>query len=250
MRLPDVPQWTLPDWCYPEPERLTTLIPPSMGLHLAILSFDEQGFQPGDFALCNIDPPTALQRAARKRQAEFLAGRLCAGEALRRHCGVSRYPGKDSDGVPLWPGHISGSISHSAGIAMAVVGARHRHPGIGLDLEVIQNQTEARALTSLVLTPREESRFRQMLTGNPGLCLTRIFSLKEALFKALYPLTRQRFYFQDAEVTTMTQDGHCELRLLTDLSDTWNHGSVASAWLTVWRDHVVALVTAFPHVND
>lgn len=245
MRLPDVPQWPLPDWCHPEPEQLITLIPPSMDLQLAVLSFDEQGFQPDDFARCQIEPPVALQRAARKRQAEFLAGRLCAGEALRQHCGISQYPGKDGDGAPVWPGRISGSISHSAGIAMAIVGARNQHPGMGLDVEVIQNHTEARALSSLVLTPGEASRFRQMLTGNPGLCLTRIFSLKEALFKALYPLTRQRFYFQDAEVTTMDADGHCRLRLLTALSDTWPRGAVAGARLSHWRDRVVALVTPF-----
>lgn len=245
MQLSEPAQQTFPGWCrgiVDSPAPLLAM--PGSGLHLSTLLFDEQGFCPDDFANWDITPPTALYRAARKRQAEFLAGRLCAGEAVRKLRGTPWYPGKDDDGVPLWPGQTSGSITHSDGVAMAVVGDSRRFPGIGLDVEVIQNRTEARSLTSLVLTPGEQSRYHDALIHEPGLCMTRVFSLKEALFKALYPLTRQRFYFQDAEVTALEANGQCRLRLLTRLAADWPRGIEVGARLADWRDRVVALVLA------
>lgn len=242
MPLSEALLYTLPDWCHPASDIPAELMPQDSGLHLAVLAFDEQGFQERDFRDSGIVPPTAMSRAARKRQAEFLAGRLCAGQAIRQFSGIMRFPGKDTDGVPLWPGQACGSITHSAGVAMAVVGHGTRYPNLGLDLEVVQNHTEARSLTSLVLTPTEQFRFRGQLSGAPGPCLTRIFSLKEALFKALFPLTRQRFYFQDAEVTHMADNGLCEMHLLTTLSEDWPGGSRVPARLVDWHDRVVSLV--------
>ena len=247
VQLSDAPKLACPQWCQGVTDPpLLSLTGAGANLRLAALLFEENGFHPDDFAYWGITPPTALYRAARKRQAEFLAGRLCAGEALRKHHGVTRFPPRDDDGAPVWPQRTSGSITHSAGLAMAVVGDSTRFQGMGLDIEVVQNQTEARSLTSLVLTPDEQDRYREALTHEPGLCLTRIFSLKEALFKALYPLTRQRFYFQDAEVTALESDGQCRLRLLTQLAAAWPRGREVQAHLTTWQERVVALVLTSP----
>ena len=57
-----------------------------------------------------------------------------------------------------------------------------------------------------------------------GLGVTLTFSLKESLFKALYPLTRQRFYFEHAELLEWSVEGYARLRLLTDLSADWQAG--------------------------
>mgnify|MGYP006167396235 CR=1 FL=1 len=43
--------------------------------------FDPALLAPEDFRGCNIDPPASIQRSVAKRQAEFLAGRLCARAA-------------------------------------------------------------------------------------------------------------------------------------------------------------------------
>lgn len=212
------------------------------GLCAVTLQFDEQQYRPGDLDRQAFDPPPALCRAAPKRQAEFLAGRLCAGEAIRQLRGITSFPAVQADGAPLWPPQMRGSITHSAGIAMSVVGDSARYGSIGLDVEAVQNHTEARSLTGLVLTPDEQKRHQAALTANPGLCLTRIFSLKEALFKALYPLTRQRFYFQDAEVLSLNPTGISRMRLLINLSADWPGGSEVDAWLTLWQQRVVALV--------
>lgn len=232
-----------PGWC----QRLTEspwpwLNTPESGLCAVAMQFDEGRYNPDDLNRQAFEAPPALCRAAPKRQAEFIAGRLCAGEAIRQLRGVMSFPTAQSDGAPHWPCQIRGSITHSAGTAMSVVGDSDRYSGIGLDVEAIQNRTEARALTGLVLTADEQRRHQAALIANPGLCLTRIFSLKEALFKALYPQTLQRFYFQDAEVLSLNPSGLSRMRLRVTLSTHWPRGSEVDAFLSLWRDRVVALV--------
>lgn len=63
--------------------------------------------------------------------------------------------------------------------------------------------------------------------------MTLTFSLKESLFKTLYPLTLQRFYFEHAELLEWSADGLARLRLLTDLSAEWRHGAELSGQFCV-----------------
>ncbi|MBS0484331.1 MAG: hypothetical protein JSS06_03825 [Proteobacteria bacterium] len=57
--------------------------------------------------------------ASIKRQQEFCSGRFCAHQVLDR-MGYQDIPLlADPYGAPVWPGSITGSISHSGGIAVA-----------------------------------------------------------------------------------------------------------------------------------
>ena len=75
-----------------------------------------------------------------------------------------------------------------------------------------------------------------------ALLVTLTFSVKESLFKALYPIVRQRFYFEHAEVLDWTHDGQVRLRLLTDLSAEWRHGSELQAQFGVKDGQLLSLV--------
>ncbi|THG79100.1 4'-phosphopantetheinyl transferase, partial [Pseudomonas sp. A-1] len=48
------------------------------GLHLHSCRFDPAQLAADDFARCALAAPAGIASAARKRQSEFLAGRLCA----------------------------------------------------------------------------------------------------------------------------------------------------------------------------
>src|SRR5690606_7567998 len=92
---------------------------PMPGVHLLSTRFDPALLDPGDFARWGV--PTLA--AVNKRQTEFLAGRLCAHEALRRLLGVPSIPAVAEDRSPCWPSGVVGSITHGGGWA-GVIAAR------------------------------------------------------------------------------------------------------------------------------
>jgi len=76
-----------------------------------------------------------------------------------------------------------------------------------------------------------------------ALLVTLTFSLKESLFKALYPIVQQRFYFEHAEVLEWDENGHARLRLLTDLSSEWRNGSELDAQYCAGDGQLLSLVS-------
>lgn len=194
---------------------------PLPDLQLIALNFDASSLDDADFLRYGVEAPPTVQRAVPKRKAEYLAGRLCAREALRRAMGVAAIPATGDDRAPQWPDRCVGSITHSNGWAAAVVGDRKRYAGLGLDLELTMPDARARKLAHQILTEQEQERFAAEMADAPGRFLTLAFSFKESLFKALYPLTQKRFYFEHAEMLNWQPDGQARLRLLIDLSDEW-----------------------------
>ena len=104
---------------------------PLPATRLVSARFDTAQLRPEDFPDSGIPPV----RGVAKRQAEYLAGRLCAREAPHQLCGQALVPGRDEDGVPLWPAGTVGSITHGAGRAAAMVALARDWRGLGIDLE-------------------------------------------------------------------------------------------------------------------
>src|SRR5471032_3077916 len=97
--------------------------------------FDPSQLAIDDFLRSAIAPPASIQRSVAKRQAEFLAGRVCARAALQQLEGLNFIPAIGDDRAPVWPSHISGSITHSTGRAAAIEIGRAHWRGLGMDLE-------------------------------------------------------------------------------------------------------------------
>ncbi|BBU46375.1 4'-phosphopantetheinyl transferase [Pseudomonas putida] len=208
---------------------------------LVSCAFDPALLAADDFQRAGIVPSASLQRSVAKRQAEYLAGRVCARAALQRLDGRNYVPGTHEDRSPIWPAGIRGSITHGKGWAAAVVAAQGSCQGLGLDQESLLDDERAERLMGEILTPSELERLdRRQL----GLTVTLTFSLKESLFKTLYPLTRQRFYFEHAEVLEWSADGLARLRLLTDLSPQWQHGAELQGQFSLQDGHLLSLVSA------
>ena len=214
---------------------------PVSGAVLVSCAFDPTRLASDDFQRAAIEQTPALQRSVAKRQAEYLAGRVCARAALQRLDGRNYVPGTHEDRSPIWPAGILGSITHGKGWAAAVVAAQGSCQGLGLDQESLLDDERAERLMGEILTPSELERLdRRQL----GLTVTLTFSLKESLFKTLYPLTRQRFYFEHAEVLEWSADGLARLRLLTDLSPQWQHGAELQGQFSLQDGHLLSLVSA------
>ncbi|POA77034.1 4'-phosphopantetheinyl transferase [Pseudomonas sp. DP16D-R1] len=196
-----------------------------------------------DFQRSAIEAPATIQRSVAKRQAEFLAGRVCARAALQQLEGLNVSPAIGEDRAPVWPAHITGSITHSTGRAAAIVAKKSHWRGLGMDLENLLNTERAERLAAEILTPPELQRMAAGHHDQLALWVTLTFSVKESLFKALYPIVRQRFYFEHAEVLEWTESGEVRLRLLTDLSAEWRNGTELDAQFGVKNGQLLSLVS-------
>nr|WP_081963214.1 4'-phosphopantetheinyl transferase superfamily protein [Pseudomonas sp. ML96] len=224
----------IPPFCqlHPEPAPLHLA-----GGQLVRASFDAAQLVAEDFSRCAIESV----RGVAKRQGEYLAGRLCAREALRRLYGQALVPGRDEDGVPLWPNGMVGSITHGAGQAAAIVASSQQWRGLGLDLEKQLSAERAAKLAGEILTPAELQRAAGLDAQAFAQLVTLTFSLKESLFKALYPLVLQRFYFHDAELIEHGASD-ARLRLLLDLHQEWPAGSELHGRYAEFDGYLLSLV--------
>ena len=164
-----------------------------------------------------------------------------AREALHQLCGQALVPGRDEDGVPLWPAGTVGSITHGAGRAAAMVALARDWRGLGIDLEKHLSAERAARLAGEILTPAELQRAEGLDPEAFAQRVTLTFSLKESLFKALYPLVLTRFYFHDAELLAV--DGAtARLRLLLDLHADWPRGSELDGHFVEFDGYLLSVV--------
>jgi enterobactin synthetase component D len=219
---------------------LPVVLPDAVLLHT---HFNPSQLLGDDFQRSAIEAPASIQRSVAKRQAEFLAGRICARAALQQLEGLSFSPAIGEDRAPVWPAHITGSITHSTGRAAAIVAKKSHWRGLGMDLENLLNVERAERLAGEILTPPELQRMAAGPREQLALMVTLTFSVKESLFKALYPIVQKRFYFEHAEVLDWTDAGEVRLRLLTDLSTEWCNGTELDAQFGVRDGQLLSLVS-------
>jgi 4'-phosphopantetheinyl transferase EntD len=122
------------------------------------------------------------------RQCEFAAGRTAARDAMRQlgqpPCAIPA----GSDRAPIWPAGLTGSISHTKSLCVAVV--TRDAASIGIDLE------EATPLDpQLIPTICTMDEQAQIAGADMALRAKLVFSAKEAAYKAQYPLTKALFGF-------------------------------------------------------
>jgi enterobactin synthetase component D len=213
------------------------------GAVLVSAVFDHKHLSDGDFQRSRINAPANIQRSVAKRQAEFLAGRLCARQALQQLDGRNYVPELGEDRAPVWPVDICGSITHSHGWAAAIVSSRQQWRGLGMDMENLLDHDRAERLAGEILTPDELLRMAAGPAEQLALLVTLTFSAKESLFKALYPIVQKRFYFEDAQLLEWAPQGHARLRLQIDLSSEWRNGTELDAQFSVQDGQLLSLVS-------
>ncbi|MGW0495853.1 4'-phosphopantetheinyl transferase family protein [Streptomyces sp. NPDC003007] len=133
------------------------------------------------------------------RRAEFITGRHCARAALRA-LGVEPVPiPKGERGTPVWPPGVVGSITHCAGYRAAAVAHRAEVPTLGVDAE--PNEPLPDGVLRTISLPSEREML-SALPAHPGTAWDRLlFSAKESVYKAWFPLTGQWLDFSEAELT-------------------------------------------------
>lgn len=139
----------------------------------------------------------AVERAVSRRRAEYAAGRIAAKQALAQ-LGVQNVSiPVANDRSPIWPTGFVGSISHAGNYAIACVAKRAERVGIGIDIEVAESLDPD--LWQQVLTAQEIDSLNRLDLSRRCRVASAIYSLKEALFKFQYPITREWLDFHSAE---------------------------------------------------
>jgi 4'-phosphopantetheinyl transferase EntD len=168
------------------------------------------------------DPPGAVlfpeeevvvARAVPKRRNEFTTARFCARAALAR-LGVPPVPILPGPrGAPRWPDGIVGSMTHCAGYRAAVVAREDDLVTVGVDAE--PNEPLPEGVLDAVTVADERGWLPGLLAARPDVCWDRlVFCVKEAVYKAWYPLTGRWLDFAEAVVTVDPDERTFDARLL------------------------------------
>ena len=174
---------------------------------------------PGDESRLHPDEARRIAHATERRRQEFAAGRMCARAGLEALDLANGRPlGMAEDRSPIWPEHVTGSISHTGDYCVAVVArstatAAGAAVGLGIDAEQVGRVTES--LHRIVFTTDERAWLEELPTAERGVEATTLFSAKEAFYKAQHPLTRSWVGFQD--VAAVRSATGLVLRPVTDL---------------------------------
>jgi enterobactin synthetase component D len=170
--------------------------------------FDPQDFVVHDYFRHEVPMPNAVRHATRKRQAEFLGGRIAARAALAARGVPDFIPDTGEKREPLWPEGWTGSITHSDNVAMAVVlPSSHGLPnGVGLDIEPVLDLQLLHEIKHSIMDGRETDLLSSSKTLSFAKGGTLLFSAKESLFKALFYEVRDWFDFDAARLTSVDSE--------------------------------------------
>ena len=127
-------------------------------------------------------------------------------------------------------------------LAIAIVGWQSAYAGLGVDLERLTPGLSARA-ARLVCTPAERAWIGDGVHTSRG---TMLFSAKEAVFKALFPIERIWLGFSDAELAWQPERCAFEARLLKGASSAYPVGSVLQVQCTLTDAEVLSTTHALP----
>ncbi len=152
------------------------------------------------FLLHPLEEQALGEAVSPKRRRDFTLGRAAARQALE---GVG-FPVvspvlRGEHREPLWPVGIVGSIAHSGGYGVAAVAWQQDLPALGIDIQAIEDRYTDELIARFA-DPDEFDWVRSDAARRTERAV-KLFSAKESVFKALYPLGRVWFAFDVAHLT-------------------------------------------------
>lgn len=143
------------------------------------------------------DEAREVEQAVEKRRREFVTGRACAREALRQ-LGIEPIPIPTGErGEPRWPDGIVGSITHCSGYRASAAARSCDAASIGIDAE--PNAALPEGVSGRIAFGSEYALLG--LDAGDARVDRLLFSAKEAVYKAWFPLARRWLGFEDVEVS-------------------------------------------------
>jgi 4'-phosphopantetheinyl transferase EntD len=141
-----------------------------------------------------------VAKAVAKRRQEFVTARRCAREALER---LGHPPAPIRSGParePLWPAGVVGSITHCDGYRAAAVAPAAEVTSFGIDAEPHGPLPDG--VADAVTVAAEREMLDALTAVHPGVHWGRLlFSAKESIYKAWYPVHRRWLGFTDVRLS-------------------------------------------------
>lgn len=153
-----------------------------------------------------------IARAVARRRREFTTARGCARDALAA-LGIAPMPIlRGERGMPTWPAGVVGSITHCTAYRSAVVARSSDLASIGIDAEPDAPLPDG-VLVQIAVA--DDQPGLESLRDTAVAADRLLFSAKESIYKAWYPLARRWLGFEDVAVT-LRPDGTFTARVLVD----------------------------------
>ncbi len=155
----------------------------------------------GDIADAPLYPEekAVIERAVEKRRREFRTGRACARAALAKLGVEAQAIPSGPKGAPRWPAGIAGSITHCEGYRACAVARQSDLVSIGIDAE--PDAALPDGLLADIALPEERRALAALAREEPTVSWDRLlFSAKEAVYKAWFPLAGRWLGFEDAQL--------------------------------------------------
>ncbi|TEU29930.1 4'-phosphopantetheinyl transferase superfamily protein [Acinetobacter seifertii] len=147
-----------------------------------------------------LEHPLKIAQACVKRKNEYLCGRVLAQAVLNHHFGLDHSITSMHEHLPIWPTHVLGSISHSQN--KLIVALSNNAVYLGIDIEHWVTSEFAQESAHLILTPSEFNLWKSKAADFFDFVryVSLIFSIKESLYKAVYPTAKQYIDFSEASI--------------------------------------------------
>ncbi|GLY98687.1 4'-phosphopantetheinyl transferase superfamily protein [Actinoplanes sp. NBRC 103695] len=183
------------------------LLPPAVAVVEAHADLPGEQVFPGEEEL--------VARAVESRRREVVTARRCAREALATFGYAPAPIPRGTRGAPQWPAGVVGSITHCTGYRAAAVAPASELASLGIDAE--PHGPLPPDVPEAVTTGDELAMLDDLSNENPSVHWDRVlFSAKESVYKAWFPLTGRWLGFEDAELRFDPAAGTFQAKILID----------------------------------
>lgn len=195
-----------------------------------------------------LDHPLKIAQARVERKNEYLCGRVLAQAVLNHHFGLDQPITSMHEHLPIWPSHVLGSISHSQN--KLIVALSNNAIYLGIDIEHGVTSKFAQESAHLVLTPSEFDLWKSKAAEffDFARYVSLIFSVKESLYKAVYPTAKQYIDFLEASIVDINfENQSLTLTFLPEIQQCYQLLEHYDGGWTIEQDHIITWVFQTRH---
>jgi 4'-phosphopantetheinyl transferase EntD len=221
---------------------ISTLTIKPLNNHLNIIQtrclFNIDNYTDNLFEYYSVKKDSSINSAILKRKSEFLAGRVCALQGIRK----LGYPAQNvligQHRNPIWPKGIIGSISHNKYTAISLVALNDQISALGIDVETILSPKLIFEIKSLIIDVEEENILLSQ-TLSYECVFSIVFSGKESVFKALYPKVKNYFDFDAVKLIAIDlNEKKIVFQLQKNLAAVYQTGFCIDVFFTILENEV------------